>query len=244
MADFIKLNFLDLNKFISLTRSSQIGVIKRSIRATVNDQAFSTQKQARFKEIPNSMTTRGKFNQSLIRVTQARNRSLTSLVGAINKGDYRGLRNIELGKTERNVAIPHIKEVRGGNKKKKVVPSKRLRRLGNFVKISGSGSNNKLKHLSLSGYKGYFQVEDNSTKLPLGIYRFSGKGKKDKRTGFRKRKLIKVRNTEEKRTTPKINKWLFRSTKAGSKPSLNIRFWIRNQNRFLKKAFDRKLKKA
>ena len=116
-------DFKQFDKYTKLTQTKAIGVTKRSIRGTVNDQAFATRKKAVKVEIPRTMTIRSRFNLVIIRVQTAKGRSLTSEVGAINKANYLGLRNIELSKPEKNEAIPHLDEVRGGSKQKKVISS-------------------------------------------------------------------------------------------------------------------------
>jgi hypothetical protein len=237
MAFFIKADFSEFKKFAKLSSSSTIGVIKRSIRATVNDQAFSTRMVAIFQEIPRSMLTRGRFNQSLVRVSPARGRSLVSEVGAIKKGNYDGLKNLELGKKESNKAIPHVKEVRGGSRKHKVTKSKQL----SNVKFTKVKSRKALSSLSNSGYVGLFKISNKNTKLSPGIYQFKGKGRRNKK-GFLERKIIMVRDTQHPTTRAKRNQWLLRSTKKGASAQLTTRFWIRNQERILKKALDRLLK--
>lgn len=238
----IKTDFKQFDKYTKLVQTKAIGVIKRSIRATVNDQAFATRKKAVKVEIPRTMTIRSRFNLGLIRVETAKGRSLTAEVGAINRANYFGLRNIELSKPEKNTAIPHLQEVRGGSKQKKVTASKRLGKLGSFVTIKGSSSKLILSRLSKSGYGGYFKVIGKRTKLNPGIYKFRGKGVKERNKGFLRRKLEWVRDTEHPKTKPKKNQWLKRSTLRGASAGVTSLFWRRNQDRFLKKAYDRALK--
>ena len=240
MSFFIKSDLKGFDKFAKLAKSAAIGVIKRSIRMTVNDQAWSTQKQAKFREIPKSMTTRGNFNQRTVRVTTARGRSLVSEVGNIKFKGYKGLSNLEKGKSEKNPAIPHEIEVRSGNRRKRVSKTKRLGNIGTFKNVTGGAF---LSTLSRTGYTGYFRVSRNSsTKLSPGIYKFKGKGRRDKTTGFLNREILMVRDTQHPRTKPKRNQWLLRSSKRGASQSLTSRFWQRNQDKTLKKALDKTLK--
>ena len=234
----IKVDFKQLNKFMKLSRKTAIGAAKRSIRATVNDQSWTTQKIAKFREIPKSMTTRGKFNQTQVRVTTAKSRSLTSIVGATTSKGYRGLKNLELGKTEKNSAIPHLKQMRGGNKRKKIPKSKRMSsrpmKLINSKKSLASTGN--------SGYKGLWKITNKFSKLNPGIYQYVGKGTRTQ-NGLLKRRIEWMYDTQHPQTKATRNKWLYRSTKKGSTPALTKRFWLRNSKRFIKSALDRALKK-
>ena len=223
-------------------KSKGIGVIKRSIRGTINDQAFTTQKAARFKTIPKSMITRSKFNQSLIRVTKAKGRSLSAEVGAINKDKYKGLKNIEFGKTEKNPAIPLLRENRSNNRKRKIPSSKRLGKLGTFKKLRGRNVGRQVSKLSSSNYNGSFQVMGSGSKLSQGVYRFKGVGKIDRRTGFRRRNIEMIRYTKTNKTKPKKMRWLFKATEMGSNAALTNRFWIRNQDRYLTQGLNKLLK--
>lgn len=218
----LTVDFKPLDKFIDFTRLQAIGIVKRSMRKTVNSQAWITRKFAQRKEIPNSMITRGTFNQRTIRVTPARGRSLTSIVGNVELSGYKGLTNLELGKKEDNVAIPHVKEVRGGNKKKKITRGKRLKNLKPFKRVHKASQ---LKTLSNSGYKGYFSIKTRSTKLVEGIYKFKGVGKKS--SFGRTRGIEWVRETRLKTTKAKRNQWLKRSTFKGTSPGITNREWQR-----------------
>jgi hypothetical protein len=230
----IKPDFKQFNKFKKLGKSQTIGVIKRSIRATLNDQAYSTQKRAKFVELPRSMTVRGKFNQSRIKVTTARGRDMTAEVGDISKGTYLGLFNLEKGLSENNKAIPHLQERRGGSRKRKIGKSKRL----NSKPVRNVRTGGALSKLSISGYKGLFKMVNKSTKLNPGIYQFYGRTTITT-NGFKRRKIEMVYDTQHPKTKANRNKWLERSTRHGASAKLTKRFWQRNQKRMLDKALQR-----
>jgi hypothetical protein len=217
-------DFKQFDKFINFTRLQAIGIVKRSMRKTVNSQAWITRKFAQKKEIPNSMTTRGTFNQRTIRVRPAKGRSLTSEVGNIELGGYKGLTNLELGRTQENKAIPHIKEVRSGSKKKKIPRSKHMKSVkAKFRRIHKASD---LRKLSNSGFKGYFEMRGGRpTELWPGIYRFTtiqGKNKFGKR-----RRLEYIRDTSHPRAKAQLNKWLGRSTKKATSQGITNREWQR-----------------
>lgn len=204
MADInFNIDFKEIDKFINLTRTKSIGVMKRVMRATLTDQAYVTRHIAQKQEIPNSMNTRGNFNSMLIRATSATRSHAAALAGAIKHKDYDGLANIETSKSEKNKAIPSISTVRGGNVNKKIVSSKRLGALGNIRRIQNA---KQLTTMSKEGYTGYFQMMNDSTKLRKAIYRLSGKKK------IYKRDIKFIRDTSKQTTKPRKNQWLWRST--------------------------------
>lgn len=238
MAGFkIKPDLKEFEKFAKFGKTKGVGIIKRSIRATVNDQAWATRKKAQKIEIPAAMETRTRWNQSLVIVTTAKKRSLTSEVGAINKANYFGLRNIELGKKERNPAIPLLNEVRGGSRSKKITPKKQISSYGKVAKIR---SKTQLRKLGNSGYTGYFEMKNNSTKLRMGIYKYRGKGKRV--NGLLRRNIEKFRDTEHKATKPRKVQWLKRSSMRGASAGVTSLFWRRNQIKFLEKAMNKRFK--
>lgn len=209
MADIkLKIDFKEIDKFINLTRTKSIGVMKRVMRATLTDQAYVTRHIAQKQEIPNSMNTRGNFNSMLIRATPATRSREFSEAGAIKHKNYDGLANIETSKSEKNKTIPSLTNVRGGNPKNKVIGSKRLGKLGDIKRISKPSE---LRALSNSLYRGHFRMMNNSTKLRPAIYKFEGEAKK-LRNGWKRRDIKWIRDTEHETTKPKKNQWLWRST--------------------------------
>lgn len=221
--NLITIDDRELLQYARFNKNTARGIFFSSVRATLNDMAFSTQKQAKFNIIPKSMNTRGNFNQSLIRVNKAKGRGLTSFVGAINKNGYDGLKNIELARKESNPAIPTLKESRG-NKSRKLTPSKRLRRLGKFARPKTKRG---LMHLSLNNYKGAFEINNKFSKLNPGIFKFGERVGKTS-NGLIRRKILKLRDTEHNPTTPKKNKWLWKSTLLGASSDLTNRFYQRH----------------
>lgn len=225
----ITIDLKDFKKFKKeLFGKKARGKMNGVMRGTINDQAFTAMKWAKKLEIPRSMQVRGKFNQSLVRVTKASGRSLVAIAGAIDRKGYDGLENIELGKSEKNTMIPHIKEARGGSKKRKVSKTKRV---GNPDSMKQVSRKRTLYNLSKKDYKGYFNVTNNSTKLTRGVYKFTGRKKKNIKTGFFGRSITKVRNTTNPTTTPKRHKWLLKSSKKGSSPAITQKFFNRNMDK-------------
>ena len=205
MPDMFTVDFKQLDKFVKFSRKQSIGIGKFAMETALNNTAWDVRSKAQKVTIPRLLTTRSKFNQSLIRVTTAKaKRGLTSVTGAINKKNYLGLRNVELGLSVKNEAIPHVKEVRGGNIKRKVPKAKRLRNMGTIKQIRNK---RELRALSRSGYTGYFK-KIGTVGIRPGIFHL-----KSLKT---KTKLTWVRDTTHKTTKTRKIRWLKKAIKIGT----------------------------
>ena len=238
MANDLKLtaDFKAFDEFVKFTERRARGIIFAAMRQTLTNQAFIARKFAQKQIIPRMMNTRGNFNQNRVQVTKAKKPNLFAVVGNKTKvgtkgGEYNGLTNLELGKSESNPTIPHLKEVRGGSKRKNVIPSKRMKKVKSKFRRIHKASD--LRNLSNSGFDGYFQMKGGRpTELWPGIYRFKGKGRKSELG--RTRRIEYIRDTVHPRTKPKLMKWLGLSTKKVS-PGITKREWQRVLDRELKK---------
>ena len=94
-----------------------------------------------------------------------------------------------------------------------------------------------LRTLSNSMYKGYFLMENTSTKLQRGIFQFIGKSTKHQ--GLNRRKIEWVTEINQKKTRAKKNTWLKRSTRRGASQSQTLRFWNRNVSKNVDRTMNR-----
>jgi hypothetical protein len=227
-----------------------IGKFYRAIRATINDQAFGTNKYAKKKEIPRSMTTRGGFNQRSVWTSPARGRALEAITGGRasfsgNSGKpYEGLRHVELSGQEDTPNIPTVSGARGGVKSKKVKKSLRIKNIRPLIKLPASRPKQTLTELSKRRYRGAILIRKGQVGrgggVRSGIYKFTGKyGKFRGRKGFEK--LTLIQDTSKKTTSVRRRrKWLWNSSIKNSRPNVTLRFFARNVQR----QFKSKLKKS
>jgi hypothetical protein len=239
---FISFDFNELKAFQKDLKKMTKNRFRRVMINTLNNQAFATMFQAKNKEIPSSMNTRGKFNQRFIRVRKADFKMLEAKTGAVKKIPgakkmYNGLRNIELGKRVKNPGIPTVDQSRGGSINKRVPKRLTYAGLKDIRTIDGSSAPKQIAKLSRQNFKGTMRIKS-GLKMRKGFYKFSAKKipRKwvDSKGNTRKGKgheLLLIK--QKKRKTFAINKnmWLWRSTKGGASAKLTERYYKRNMKK-------------
>ena len=229
----IKIDARQLKKFGEHTRLKRPSQAIAIIRAVLNDQAFSTRKQAQERTIPGMFHNRNSWIISSILVNKATGkdtRNMYSETGAAkkwgrNKGrDFMGMKEQELGENKRNPNI-HTEFTRGGAFSDNVQSGYRRNKLGVIVSISGSHTRAvaMLRQLDSLSYKDFIYIK-NSSRMKKGIYKFGNKTTTTKR-GRTIRPLKMV--VDKSKSTARIRKrpWLTKArTKAVTQQSTMAMF--------------------
>lgn len=226
--------------YTKLKRPSQAIAI---IRGVLNDQAFSTQKQAKKNTIPNMFHNRTSWIASSIMVNKASGKDpkkLRSETGAAKRWkrnpsrDFMGMKDQEYGRNIRRPNI-HTEWSRGGIFSKNVKPSLRANKLGSAKDVSGSTSRviSLLRKLDKDGYKGSMYIK--SSRFKKGVYKFSGRRVKARRGKKKIRPIQMVIDKSQSSATVKRKPWLTRARSKAVTQQTTMRFFKRQWERYTKK---------
>lgn len=239
--DFFKVDDRQLQKHIQDLKLKRPSQAKAIMRGVLNDQAFSTQKQAKNGTIPAMFHNRTTWIQSSILVTKAQGKDtkkMFSEVGAAKRWkrnpsrDFLGMRDQEFGKTQSKPII-NTTWSRGGSFSKNVRPSLRRNKLGSIPELSGSHGRviAMLRKLQGENTKGAFYIK--SPKFKKGVYKFQGRAIKVRR-GKKAKPIVMVQDLS-RRTAPLRKKpWLANAQKKAVNQRTTLRFFERNWIRYTK----------
>lgn len=237
MIDF-KVDDRELKKYnsdLKYKRQSQILAVQRGV---LNDQAKASRLNIQKEQLPKMFNLRSTWIASSIWVDFAKGNKLQSEVGAKkrwrrNPGkDFIALREQEKGQAINNPEINTISS-RSNVFSKRVAPSKRLNKLGNLIRLSGSNDIKTIREKDRQNYKGGFYVK-NSRRFKKGIYKF---GTKKKTYGkIKGRELQMVKDFSKTRARLKRKPWLSIGVKRAVTLATTARFYRRNFERYTKKS--------
>lgn len=208
---------------------------KRAGKDVLNDQAFSTMRQAKKNTIPRMFIKRSNWLSGSIIVTRAdlKDKKMRSIVGGKKKWkhntkqNFYGLRQQEFGETKRNPAIYSLFSRGGsfaGKVKKSNIQGGRTTITGDKSRISAM-----LSELATSGYKGRLYIKG-AKHIRRGIYKFSGRIRK---FGNRKTKNIKmIQDLSHKLVKLKKRPWLFKAKKSAVNTRTTARFWAKAYKKY------------
>jgi len=243
-----KLN-IDLRQTKQLAKDFKfrsIGQFASVVNNTLNDAAFSVQKQMKKSTLPRNITMRSKWIAGSIIVDKAKfsRKNISGMKSEVggkkkwrgNTGKaFYGLRDLEYGRRNSNHSISTM-YTRGNTNTRKVRKSLRLSNMGDIEKPNkypGNGMKQKttamLRYNAKRNFKGGMLIR-NRAGTKKGVYVF--KGRLRKKTGYKPIRLIKDLS-QTNTYSPRLQMLWKATRKAASRQHIQ-RFFLRRAQRTIR----------